>query len=90
MRLVVLIVLSFVILTSFLLSVDPFAGHLDINPRLINLQETLNALVHSIEMKDIQQQVSIRTDLDPKLPEFVTVDSQRLQQILFNLLGTLI
>lgn len=61
---------------------------MDINPRLINLQETLNALVHSIEMKDVQQQVSIRTDLDPRLPEFVTVDSQRLQQVLFNLLGT--
>lgn len=62
-------------------------GNVDINPRLNNLQETLNALIHSIEMKDVQQRVSVRTFLDPKLPEFVTLDSQRLQQILFNLLG---
>ena len=57
-------------------------GNVDINPRLQNLQEMLNALIHSMEMKDHQQRVSIQTHLDPKVPEFVTMDSQRIQQIL--------
>lgn len=62
-------------------------GNVEINPRLSNLQEMLNALVHAMETKDLEQHVSIQTNLDPKLPEFVTMDSQRMSQILFNLLG---
>jgi signal transduction histidine kinase len=62
-------------------------GNVDINPRPSNMQEMLNSLIHAMEMKDHEEHVSILTNLDPKLPEFVTIDSQRMSQILFNLLG---
>jgi signal transduction histidine kinase/CheY-like chemotaxis protein len=63
------------------------SGNVDIEIRKSNLQETLNSCVHSIETRALDKQLSVRTFYDVLLPEFVTTDSRRLQQIMYNLLG---
>jgi signal transduction histidine kinase len=60
-------------------------GNIDIEIRRRELQETLNAVVHSIEPKAQGKQLTLRTHYDVVLPEYVNTDSRRLQQILFNL-----
>jgi signal transduction histidine kinase/CheY-like chemotaxis protein len=66
------------------------SGNVEIEIRKSNLQETLNSFVHSIETKAQAKQLTFRTYYDTALPEFVTTDSRRLQQILYNLLGNAI
>lgn len=51
-----------------------------------SLQELLCTVVQSIEMKS-QCTQSVKPFFDAYLPEFVHMDSRRLQQVLFNLLG---
>eukprot|EP00529_Nitzschia_sp_RCC80_P006728 CAMPEP_0113493838 /NCGR_PEP_ID=MMETSP0014_2-20120614/28800_1 /TAXON_ID=2857 /ORGANISM="Nitzschia sp." /LENGTH=1552 /DNA_ID=CAMNT_0000387717 /DNA_START=353 /DNA_END=5011 /DNA_ORIENTATION=- /assembly_acc=CAM_ASM_000159 len=57
-----------------------------------NLQETLNAVMHLIKTSRVttEKQLRIRSLYDPVLPEFVEMDSRRIQQILYNLLGNAI
>lgn len=62
-------------------------GNVEIDTKRSNLQETLNATVHSIDMKAQTRCLSLRTIYDATLPEYVHTDAHRLQQILFNLLG---
>jgi signal transduction histidine kinase len=52
-----------------------------------SLQEILSPVLHSIQMKGMDQNLSLLSMLDTNLPEFIETDSRRLQQILFNLLG---
>lgn len=66
------------------------SGNVEIEIRQSNLQETLNSFVHSIETKAQDKQLTVRTFYDTALPEFVTTDSRRLQQIMYNLLGNAI
>jgi signal transduction histidine kinase len=66
------------------------SGNVEIEIRQSNLQETLNSFVHSIEAKAQVKQLTVRTFYDTALPEFVTTDSRRLQQIMYNLLGNAI
>lgn len=63
------------------------SGNVETVIRPSSLQELLNSVVHSIEARGLSKDLSIRTFYDPALPEFVTTDSRRLQQILFNILG---
>jgi signal transduction histidine kinase/ActR/RegA family two-component response regulator len=66
------------------------SGNFEIEIRRSNLQEMLNAVIHSIQTKAASKQITIRTYYDPAVPEFVHSDCRRLQQILFNLLGNAI
>ena len=59
----------------------------DVNISHCSLQECINAVLHSIQMKAGSQNLTLRSNLDVTLPEFVHTDSRRLQQILYNLLG---
>uniref|UniRef100_A0A7S2YGA6 Histidine kinase n=1 Tax=Entomoneis paludosa TaxID=265537 RepID=A0A7S2YGA6_9STRA len=63
------------------------SGNVEIEIQRASLQETLNALVHSISMKAQSKNISLRTLFDIILPEFLRTDSRRVQQILYNLLG---
>lgn len=60
--------------------------NVDIDIGLCSFQETLISVIHSIEMKAHSTQ-TVQPFLDAALPEFVHMDSRRLQQVLFNLLG---
>jgi len=66
------------------------AGAVEIDIERTNLQDTLNAVVRSIESKAIERKLSLRAHYDASLVEFVNTDGRRLQQILFNLLGNAI
>lgn len=63
------------------------SGEVDIQIRPSPLQEILQSVVHSIESKAQAKGVTIRTRFDPWLPEQLTTDGRRLQQILFNIMG---
>jgi signal transduction histidine kinase len=63
------------------------SGNFEIQIQRSNLQETLQAVVHSIETKALPKQLSVRALYDPKIGEFVHMDCIRLQQIMYNLLG---
>jgi hypothetical protein len=62
-------------------------NNVEICPTKSNLQDTLNTILHSIEMRAGTRDQSLHVTYDPNLPKEVTCDSRRLQQILFNLLG---
>lgn len=66
------------------------SGAVEINWQKVNLQDTLNAVVRSIEPKAASSGLSLRTFYDARLMEYITTDSQRLQQVLFNLLSNAI
>ena len=63
------------------------SGNVETVVRPSSLQELLNSVVHSIEARGRSKNLSVRTLYDPALPELLTTDSRRLQQILFNILG---
>lgn len=63
------------------------SGNVEIKVVRSNLQDTLNAVVQSIETKARPNKLSIRTVYDPCISEFALMDCRRLQQILYNLLG---
>jgi signal transduction histidine kinase len=58
----------------------------------INLQEILDTVVYSISQNEAfaAKDLSIRTFYDPNVKEHLWSDGQRLQQILYNLLGNAI
>jgi signal transduction histidine kinase len=63
------------------------SGKVDISISRTNLQDTLDAVVHSINLKARERRVRVLTVYDAAVPEFTETDSRRLQQILYNLLG---
>ena len=64
------------------------SGNVDVEIKRSNLQQTLGSLVHSVEMRGLATDVKIRTHYDRLIPEFVKTDTRRVQQILYNLLGS--
>lgn len=64
------------------------SGHVEIDVEKSNLQETLNAVVHAIETKASSTNVSLQTNYEVSIGEYFNTDSRRLQQILYNLLGS--
>ena len=65
-------------------------GNVEIDVRKSNLQETLTAMIHSIQTKAAAKRIHLRTFFDAAVPEFCHTDCRRLQQILYNLLGNAI
>lgn len=63
------------------------SGNVEIDIQRRNLQDTLNSVVHSVESKAQSKGISVLTQYDAAIPQFVKTDSHRLQQILYNLLG---
>jgi CheY-like chemotaxis protein len=63
------------------------SGNVVIEIRPTSLQETLDSVVNSIEHKAKAKQLKFRTNYSPALPHCIETDGNRLQQILYNLLG---
>ena len=63
------------------------SGNVELSITRSNLQDTLSAVVQSIEARARLKMLSIRTFYDPRICEYGLMDCRRLQQILYNLLG---
>lgn len=68
------------------------SGNAQVLIQRINLQETLNAVIHLIQTTQVttEKNLKVITNYDPLLPEVIHSDSRRIQQILYNLLGNAI
>jgi signal transduction histidine kinase len=66
------------------------SGNVNIDIRRTNLQETLDAVVHSIDNTARERNITVKTTYDATVPGFLKTDGPRLQQILYNLLGNAI
>ena len=66
------------------------AGRLDLLPSDINLGDLLEESAELLAPRAQEKQISIATYYDPQLPEVMTLDGDRLKQVLFNLLGNAI
>lgn len=66
------------------------SGNVDICIRRSTLQAALDTVVHSIVQKAKSKSFKVKTYYDVDVPQEVTTESRRLQQILYNLLGNAI
>lgn len=62
--------------------------HVELNVMKSDLQEMLQSILYSIEMKAKERGQSIRALYDPYLPVFINTDIRRIQQSEFRLLRT--
>jgi signal transduction histidine kinase len=63
------------------------SGHVDIDIKKSDIQEALDAVVHSVAQKAKSKQLTLQTYYGTNVPQHAQTDSRRLQQILYNLLG---
>ncbi len=63
------------------------AGELQVNQREFNLNELIQSLKHTFELKMGQRPVKISATVDPQLQHLLVGDDTLLNQILMNLLG---
>lgn len=64
------------------------SDNVEIDVQNSNMQETLNAVVHAIESKASSSNITLQTNYGESIGEYFETDSRRLQQILYNLLGS--
>ena len=64
--------------------------HVELNVARNDLQDMLQSVLYSIEIKAKARGQSIRAIYDPNLPVLINTDIRRIQQVLFNLLGNAI
>ena len=63
------------------------SDNMDIDIQPTDLQNILDVVVYSIEVKAHDQKLQLRTNYDPLVPKIIDTDGRRIQQILYNLLG---
>jgi PAS domain S-box-containing protein len=66
------------------------SGHLAITKMPFNIHESLQKTVSVFAHTAAQKQIKLRTNLHPSVPRIINSDSQRITQILINLLGNAI
>lgn len=63
------------------------SGNVAVEIRRTNLQDTLDSVVNAFEHKARSKELAFCLSYSPLVPEFIDTDGNRLQQILYNLLG---
>ena len=65
-------------------------GQLTLNPQTINLRQVLQQTFHTLSHQAQEMQLDYRLTLADDLPQWVSMDQNRMSQILINLLGNAI
>lgn len=65
-------------------------GNVELELRPVNLKKIVNSTVESLQFKVDRNKVSMRVEIDEKIPEILMVDNTRVYQVLMNLLGNAI
>ncbi len=63
------------------------AGKVSLKPTPVDLRALLDMACDSVRLRAEQKNLSFARDVDPRLPDQVLVDGQRLRQVLLNLLS---
>ena len=63
------------------------AGKVDISARPFDLADILDAVVEGLRPQAMRQGLALDLDLDPRLPERLLGDPERLRQVAMNLVG---
>jgi len=66
------------------------AGKLDIHPSSFNLRDTLNETLEMLSPRAIEKNIELACKISNRMPEQLVGDSNRLRQILLNLVGNAI
>jgi signal transduction histidine kinase/CheY-like chemotaxis protein len=66
------------------------AGRLELTIQAFNLSEFLNEIGVMVRVQSVAKQLSFRLELAPDIAQFIQTDSQKLRQVLINLLGNAI
>lgn len=66
------------------------SGRLELAKSNFNIVDVVRQVVFTLSVKAVEKNISLRIDLDPNLPQIIVGDSDRLTQILYNLLGNAI
>lgn len=62
-------------------------GHIALEVEPFSLSDLLDQVTETLEVKAMEKRIRLLVDLDPLLPKIVLGDSDRLSQVLFNLVG---
>ena len=63
------------------------SGHIRLKKEVVDLHELLDSVGGMFSLQAGRKGVGYSTDIDPGLPQFVFSDTQRLRQVLVNLIG---
>jgi len=66
------------------------SGKVEIVPERVDLSQLVREMESVFKVKMLQKNLYFRINLDEKLPQYVMLDSIRIRQILFNLIGNAI
>jgi len=65
-------------------------GNLELELRPVNLKKIVNSTVESLRFKVDREKVSMKVEIDERIPEILVADNTRVYQVLMNLLGNAI
>lgn len=63
------------------------AGELTLDETTVSLRDATESVVLSLTAAAHRKQIHLQSSLDPSLPDNITIDGIRLQQLLWNLIG---
>jgi two-component system sensor histidine kinase/response regulator len=66
------------------------AGKTDLEETDFDLRESLDAVMRTLALRADEKGLELLCEVDPKIPQLVKADSNRLRQIILNLLGNAI
>jgi len=66
------------------------AGKLEIKKESVNPKNLINEVESIFHSKIISKNINFTIDIDENIPEFIIIDSIRIRQVLFNLIGNAI
>jgi PAS domain S-box-containing protein len=64
--------------------------HVELNPTNVSLHQAIEDIKNSFMTQAAKNHVTLKTEIDTRLPEYIVIDALRFSQILVNLVGNAI